>query len=204
VLVVIAAAAGAGFAILALLVALDAAWVRDIDVGIHDSLRRFGLAHPAWLATMRALTYLGDPVTVTIVDCTAFVVCLVRRRFEAAIFVASAGLGVWLVSRVPRALIARDRPEDALWPADGHAFPSGHTMSATTMVVIVALLVWPLLGRIGRIWVLAAAVAIPAVVGLTRVAGGVHWPTDALGSLLFSLAGVCAIAAFYPNSVTVR
>ena len=51
-------------------------------------------------------------------------------------------------------------------------------------------------------WLVAGAVALPVVVGFTRIAGGVHWPTDVMASLLFSLAGVCAIAAFYPNSVT--
>ncbi len=202
VLIVVAAVAATAFAFLALLVAFEASWLRDIDTGIHDSLRRYGVEHPWWLATMRALTFLGDGITVTIVDTTAFVVCLLRRRWQAAAFVASAGLGVWLVSRIPRAIVARDRPEDALWTADGHAFPSGHTMNATTMTVIVALLVWPLARRAGRAWLVAGAVTLPVVVGFTRIAGGVHWPTDVLASLLFSLAGVCAIAALYPNSVT--
>jgi membrane-associated phospholipid phosphatase len=196
--------AGAAFTMLALVVAAEVAWVQNIDTRIHDSIRAYGIGHPAWLAAMRALTHLGDGITVTIVDTAAFVVCLLRRRWHAASFVASAGLGVWLVSRIPRAIVARDRPEDALWTANGHAFPSGHTLNATTMAIIVALLVWPFARRAGRVWLVAGAAALPIVVGVTRIAGGVHWPTDVVASLLFSLGGVCAIAALYPNSLTAR
>jgi undecaprenyl-diphosphatase len=72
------------------------------------------------------------------------------------------------------------------------------------MAIIVALLVWPFARRAGRVWLVAGAAALPIVVGVTRIAGGVHWPTDVVASLLFSLGGVCAIAALYPNSVTAR
>ena len=120
----IAVAAGGAFTMLALVVASEVAWVQHIDTRIHDQLRGYGLEHPWWLATMRALTHLGDGITVTIVDTTAFVVCLLRHRWQAAAFVASAGLGVWLASRFPGRSSPGTGPRTRCGPPTVTPFPA--------------------------------------------------------------------------------
>ncbi len=197
-LVLVSALAATGFAVLAVLVANGVPAIERADLATHASLRAYSVAHSGYLTAMKAITHLGDGVVILVVDTATFAVFLWLRRWRAAIFVATGGLGVWLLSRLTRYLMARPRPGDLLWHADGPAFPSGHTTNIAATAAILTIVCWPFLTHAGRITVGVAAVAVPLAVGFTRIAGGVHWLTDVVGGLLFSLAVVCAIAATYP------
>ncbi|MDE2149175.1 MAG: phosphatase PAP2 family protein [Gammaproteobacteria bacterium] len=82
-------------------------------------------------------------------------------------------------------------PHDALriiGPAyTSHAFPSGH---ATTAFTAAALIVWGLRSTPARSAVFAAA----ALVGVSRIAAGVHWPLDVLAGAAIGCVSV-ALAA---------
>lgn len=68
-----------------------------------------------------------------------------------------------------------------------NSFPSGHT---TTIFVLAGLVAMQQLGNKVKAWMLALAV----LVGVSRIACGVHWPLDVLGGMfggwLSALAGV--------------
>ena len=112
--------------------------------------------------------------------------------------IASAGIYVEILIN---ALIDRVRPPIADWagPAGGPSFPSGHTTAATLFAICCA---WALMARVPAGWArraMWAAVALyAAVIGWSRIWLGVHWPTDVLGGLLFSLAWTCGIMAALP------
>ncbi len=122
---------------------------------------------------------------------TALVIALLlaRRRFEAllvAISVTSGGIVVYVL----KAIAGRTRP--ALWETQwywGSSFPSGHTLVVTAFALATAIgvtRIWPrkrnFAMSIAIVWVLSVAVS--------RMALGVHWPTDVL-------AAAC-IGAFLP------
>ena len=193
-----AVVAAAFFGILAILVAQHVGPIERFDLSVHASLRQYALAHPTWLSIMRNVTRLGDTLTVVVVDATLFAICLWRSRPRAALFVATVGVGVWLVRLVMRELVGRARPDDALWPTSGLSFPSGHTTNSAAMATLIVVVCWPLLRRAGRIAVVVAAVICAVSVGLSRVVGGVHWPSDVIGGLLLASAIICAAAALFP------
>ena len=103
-------------------------------------------------------------------------------------------LGVYLVYgvvlAVTRAAINRPRPYEALnftplFPKDtkGQSMPSRHCFSAAA-IVAAAFTVWVPLG--------VAACLLAAVVAVTRVLTGVHYPSDVLAGLTFG-AGAAVI-----------
>jgi len=118
-----------------------------------------------------------------------------RRIREAIIYgVAIVGASIW--THVVKVHVGRMRPPDAaLVPAPGFSFPSGHTLNSTVIYGLVALLIWRtglpawarLLGAVG----LAALVLL---IGLSRIALGVHYPTDVVGGWLAGVAIVAAVA----------
>ena len=97
---------------------------------------------------------------------------------------------VYILGTLLRAAINRPRPYEALnftplFPKDtkGQSMPSRHCFSAAA-IVAAAFTVWVPLG--------VAACLLAAVVAVTRVLTGVHYPSDVLAGLAFG-AGAAVI-----------
>lgn len=118
-------------------------------------------------------------------------------QLYAFIFV---GVGLpGLISNLIKRLIGRGRPH--LLDEAGHlsfenvfndwayqSFPSGHSTTAFAFAFVV--------GFLSRRWFLPL-LAIAAVVGVSRVAVGAHYPTDVLGGIVVGTLGAYAVRAFF-------
>jgi undecaprenyl-diphosphatase len=179
------------FATLSVLVARGSAAVVGPDHDIHGWLIAFGRAHPDWLSGWRVVTHFGDTVTLSVVDAALCGLCLYQRRWRLAAFVAVIAVGGWAVRIGVRDLVARPRPTDGFWPESDYAFPSGHTTNTAIMVSLLLLIAWPYLRRRGRLFAVIGAATYAVAVGFSRLAGGVHWPSDVLGGLLLGIGLTC-------------
>ncbi len=112
---------------------------------------------------------------------------LLARRPRLAATAAVAGTIAYVMGKVVRHLVFRDRPAYLLDEVIirgarslGSGYLSGHTALAVTMAVVLT----PYLGRWGRwaVWVLAA------LVGLGRMYAGAHLPLDVVGGAALGLA----------------
>jgi membrane-associated phospholipid phosphatase len=186
------------FATLAVLVAHLAGVVTRPDSAVHGWLIAFGRVHPNWLSGWMVVTHLGDTLTVSLVDAALFGLCLAQRRWHVAAFVAALAVGGWAVRIGVRDLVARPRPTDGFWAESGYSFPSGHTTNAAIMVSLVLIVAWPYLHQPGRRVAVAGAVIYALAVGFSRLAGGVHWPSDVFGGLLLAVGLVCGAATLTP------
>ena len=186
-----------GFALLALLAATGWSVLTDVDAAVADRFHRFGTDHPGWVATMHGVTLLGTGWVLVATNVVAVAICLRTSRYRAALLCAGAALCTWYSTQLAKSLTSRARPTDAFWPVDGFAFPSGHTSSAAAAAGVAVIAGWPLVQahRRGRIALLGVAIAWPLLVGLSRMAGGVHWASDVVGGWLLALGWLTALAA---------
>lgn len=174
----------AGFALLTALVATGL--LTGVDAAISEWGHAFGTAHPGWVATQRVITRAGDTLPLAVAGAALAIVLLVRRRYAECLLVLAAPVVSQILSSGVRALLARDRPVLKLVPQAGFAFPSGHTLHATTAALLCVLLLPPSWRRI----TVPVALLWAGLVGISRVALVVHWPSDVLGGWLLALGTV--------------
>jgi undecaprenyl-diphosphatase len=149
-------------------------------------LQLYALIHgwdaPWFQATMAAITHLGNaPVLGPAVAVTA-VALLVTRHRRAAIVVVLVGLADLVLDGAVKSILQRDRPFQGMITMRSWSFPSGHALSATAIWGILvagwsrALDLRPATRTF--LWIGWALLAL--TIGLSRVALGVHWPTDVI------------------------
>jgi undecaprenyl-diphosphatase len=152
-----------------------------------------GLPIPIW--AWQLITGLGGAFLAFVG--TAFVGgSLLSRRLRLALIVAVVLIGASLFTHVVKDAVSRPRPPwEHFAPAPGFSFPSGHTLNSTVMYGLLAVI----LRRTGvrraiRRLAVAIGVTLPVAIGLSRIALGVHYPSDVLGGWLGGIAFV-ALAA---------
>lgn len=144
------------------------AWGLDVIRAVQT------IESPALTAAMRAITLLGSEYFY-LVALPVFFWCVDARfglRF-GAVFLTSSFLNSWLkvLLGVPRPFAVD--PTVGLSHETSLSMPSGHAQGSATF--------WGLLGpKIKRPWGLILALAVPLLVGFTRVYLGVHYPSDVL------------------------
>ena len=186
----------AGFAILAGL-AVAAGWALQTYV-----LPDHGIGHAdehvnVWLSRHRTgtrndvsfwLSGIGDVYAIPAVVALTALVAVIRRRWRTAAFVIAAIAIEAATYRVVTFAIHRERPRvprlDHL-PVNA-SYYSGHTAASVAVYCGVALLVTSRIrGARARTACWLIAVAIPALVALSRMYRGMHHPTDvAAGALV--------------------
>lgn len=143
-----------------------------------------GRREPWLTSVMRLLTELGGVRVVVPLLLTVGLLARWRSStWRPLVLLVTAAVGAVLASTSIKLIVARPRPEaDALVNALGYGFPSGHSTQAAAAWLAVAVVLGTLTRRAAlRTAIGAAALAVVALVGVSRVYLGVHEPTDVLG-----------------------
>ena len=138
---------------------------------------------PAGLTPLfEAITLTGSwRALVPLTLATVIALLWARRRLEALVVAASTAGGAAIVYVIKTA-VGRARP--SLWDTAwywGSSFPSGHTLVVAAFATAVALSVARINPASRRFAAPLAAVWI-ALVAVSRLVLGVHWPTDVLAA----------------------
>lgn len=161
---------------------------RSFDTHLLHSAQSLRASH-IWLAeVLRDLSGLGSTTVLALFTvATVGYLALVSARATAILVGASVATGAILVS-VFKSAFGRLRPDGAFAElvASGLSFPSGHaSMSAVVFLTLGALIASTRSSLGERVYILATAAFMTLLVGLSRVALGVHWATDVLGGWAF-------------------
>lgn len=164
-------------------------------MNVDNWLQRIVAVNPGLVGDLaQAVTLLGDPVIVLLI-----VVGVTWRRWMPMSVCISGSFAARVIYSLLKEMISRERPDAALQVvrASGYAMPSGHAAGIAFVAAVVVVMHprWRVL-----------AVTAAAVVGWSRVALGVHYPSDvfvgwALGG---ALGYLCARLATRLEGGTIR
>lgn len=183
---VIAVLSWLGFLIFAMGVHFHASWITHIDyLGQQPAV---SIRQPSWTTFFKWFAYLGTPTTnMMICLLVALALWLSRRHFEAG-WVLTAQVGINALMAIFKMIMQRPRPAGKLVAQAGYSFPSGHTTSTATMVLVILLIVVPLC-RFASVRFLLSLISLLwlGMMGFDRIYLFVHYPSDVLAGLCLSL-----------------
>ena len=137
------------------------------------------LARGGWDTFFVRMSAIGYLYGVVPMDIVLVLVLALRRRLHEGLFAGFAIIGSALLNVGAKQLFARARPTlwESIAPESSFSFPSGHAMGSMTLAAVLVLLAWNTRWR----WpVFVVASVFAALVGLSRVYLGVHYPSDIL------------------------
>ncbi len=166
---------------------------RAIDRGIVRYV------HEQWVGSAQSpvaevaadLTALGGMPVLVVVTAAVVGYLLLRRAIGRALYTALATVSGSAVAFGLKYFLARPRPTvvEPLDVVETASLPSGHAMSSAVVYLTLALLLAAGESkRVLQIYVVGVAVGLSGLVGLTRIALAVHYPTDVLAGWLAGLA----------------
>lgn len=155
-----------------------------------------GMASPRLTGLMRAASLYGGPTVLALIGIVLALIFLLRGWQRGALLVILTIAGAGLLNGLLKLSFARVRPaaffDYPLPPSP--SFPSGHALFATSFFGgAAALLSARLRSRPLRAAVWIVAISFTALVGLSRVYLGVHYPSDVLAGYATGIIWVTAI-----------
>lgn len=175
-------------------------WMTRADLRGVEALNAL---HTGLLGALGAVVYrIFSPVeAVALTVVIVAVLWVVTKDLRVAATFAVTVAVTWLSSDVIKTLVHRARPDHAvianplgIVPADA-SFPSGHMVFVATLAVSFLLLARRSMHR-GTVTVVGAVVVV--VVAFSLVADGVHYPSDVISSIVWSL-GVTPLVLHLSN-----
>ena len=177
--IVVGVAATLAFVVLRAVVALGGHEPLAIDVWWHDLM--VALTSDIWVVVAWVPAVVGGTIGMIVVGALLIAALIWRgRRWDAATL-AIAMVAVVAIGATMAAVIGRTRPADSLAESVATSFPSGHTAVATTVVVVLALV-------LRRRWVWAVGVVWVLLMMWSRTYLHAHWLSDVVAGMLEGVA----------------
>ncbi len=158
---------------------------------------------PRWCQAMALeVTALGSGIVLFTITLLVAGYLAIERRFGMLAYMLLASIGGMILNTALKAVFARPRPAvvPPLAIVGSTSFPSGHSMIAAVVYLTLGALLartttrWRL-----RLYYVGVALFLSAVIGLSRLYLGVHYPTDVLAGWCAGMAWAlgCELGAVY-------
>ena len=149
------------------------------------------------MITIIADTYQSAIITILIV---AFL--YIKQHYREALFLAITMSACGIAMPLLKNIFSRERPDFyRLIEISGYSFPSGHTTSATTMYLTLAIVVLSIMNKLNKYFIFSIAVIGIVIIGSSRIYLGVHYPTDVMAGICLGISIVSTVyVLYYSNS----
>lgn len=172
-------------------------WLPSFDETLAEDLR--ASLQPGVLRLVAAVSHLGDLGSVAAVTVVVLAVLLIQRRLQLAACWTVAMAGVVPINSGLKAFFERPRPlhNHGFIVEHGWSFPSGHAFGAIVFYGMLAYVLLRVLPHRWHRWVIAGAVTMISVIGLSRIVLQVHYFSDVVAGYISGSAWlvVCIGAA---------
>jgi len=161
------------------------------------------LNDPTGVDIATAVSHLGSLLIVAPLMLIVILYLALRREALEAITLGVASVLTYAGVHITKAAVDRDRPLGALIDTTGSSFPSGHAAYSVFWVAAAVAILHAFPSLLYRAAVVTVAIAIAALVGLSRVYLRAHHLSDVvagwgLGASLFALSGtVVLLVSFF-------
>ena len=149
------------------------------------------------MITIIADTYQSAIITILLVTFLYF-----KKHYREALFLAITMTTCGLAMPLLKNIFSRERPNFyRLIDISGYSFPSGHTTSATTMYLTLAIILLSIMKKLNKYFVFSIAVLGIVIIGSSRIYLGVHYPTDVMAGICLGISIVSTVyCLYYSNS----
>ena len=149
------------------------------------------------MITIIADTYQSAIITILLVTFLYF-----KKHYREALFLAITMTTCGLAMPLLKNIFSRERPNFyRLIEISGYSFPSGHTTSATTMYLTLAIILLSIMKKLNKYFVFSIAVLGIVIIGGSRIYLGVHYPTDVMAGICLGISIVSTVyCLYYSNS----
>lgn len=159
---------------------------KNFDQRMITFIRDF--TNPALTTFFIIMTNFGSTIVyiILIISLSAILYFYLDSRWEALMLFCSL-LGGWLLNVWLKETFERVRPElNRLIEASGYSFPSGHAMVSMAFYgMLCYILVRHLKARSKPYWyVIIGSIILIALIGISRIYLGVHYPSDVIGGFV--------------------
>lgn len=164
--------------------------VRNTGEGILFDIKVLEIFHkatnPTILSFMKVISFLGAEKFLVPVMFIVIVYNVAKKKNREAIFLIVNTLGSFFLNSLIKQVFQRTRPFDfSLVKQGGLSYPSGHSMVVMSMyLALFYLLTKNQENRNKRIVIGVLAGGYIAMMGISRMYLGVHWPTDIIGGYI--------------------
>lgn len=150
------------------------------------------LSGPVWLPDiLRAITILGDSKLLIALVILVAAYLVARRTYYFALVLLAPTVGAMAIVSLLKDHFGRPRPEvvEQLTTRYSMSFPSGHAANSAIVYLTMAMLFTQIRPeRHAGIYLVSAALLLTTTIGISRVALGVHWPSDVVAGWMFGLS----------------
>lgn len=148
-----------------------------------------------WDLFFKAFSELGTTISVFLV---AIILFLCKKRWPAFWLLVLEGVG-YLTGFALKLFVSRERPYDvsteieAKTFTDGYSMPSGHSICAIIMAIVLVYVFWKDKKNWQRTLMVLTGIAFVALMGISRMYLGQHYLTDVLVGYVLGYC-VCLVA----------